>query len=75
MVPELMRVLGRDIIIQMGGGIHGHPHGTVEGARAAREAVEAVVKGVSLEEYSEDHDALREALEKWVLIFFGPGFL
>jgi ribulose-bisphosphate carboxylase large chain len=65
MVADLMGILGKDIIIQMGGGIHGHPQGTVEGARAAREAVEAVMKGVSLEEYSEDHDALKEALEKW----------
>ena len=65
MVDDLMEILGKDIIIQMGGGIHGHPHGTVDGARAAREAVEAVMKGISLEEYSEDHEALKEALEKW----------
>jgi ribulose-bisphosphate carboxylase large chain len=66
MVADLMGILGKDIIIQMGGGIHGHPQGTVEGARAAREAVEAVMKGISLEEYAEDHEALKEALEKWV---------
>ena len=65
MVADLMGILGKDIIIQMGGGIHGHPQGTVEGARAVREAVEAVMKGISLEEYSEDHEALKEALEKW----------
>lgn len=65
MVSDLMGILGKDIIIQMGGGIHGHPQGTIEGARAAREAVEAVMKGISLEEYSEDHEALKEALEKW----------
>ncbi|MFZ2456481.1 MAG: type III ribulose-bisphosphate carboxylase [Candidatus Altiarchaeia archaeon] len=65
MVADLMGILGKDIIIQMGGGIHGHPQGTVEGARAAREAVEAVIKGITLEEYSEDHEALKEALEKW----------
>ena len=65
LVADLMGILGKDIIIQMGGGIHGHPQGTVEGARAAREAVEAVMKGISLEEYSEDHEALKEALEKW----------
>ena len=65
LVPELIEILGTDIIIQMGGGIHGHPGGTMEGARAAREAVEAVTKGISLEEYAEDHEELKEALEKW----------
>jgi ribulose-bisphosphate carboxylase large chain len=65
MVPDLMRILGKDIIIQMGGGIHGHPGGTVEGAAAAREAVEAVMKGSTLEEYAEDHQELKEALERW----------
>ncbi len=39
-VPRLVRMLGRDIIIQMGGGIHGNPEGTEAGAREARKAVE-----------------------------------
>jgi ribulose-bisphosphate carboxylase large chain len=65
LVPDLIEILGTDIIIQMGGGIHGHPGGTVAGARAARGAVEAVLKGISLEEYAEDHEELKEALEKW----------
>lgn len=65
LVPELIKTLGTDIIIQMGGGIHGHPSGTVEGAMAAREAVEAVMKGASLEEYAEEHQELCEALDRW----------
>ena len=65
LVPDLLGILGRDMIIQMGGGIHGHPGGTVEGANAARQAIEATVKGISLEEYSEDHVELKEALEHW----------
>lgn len=39
-VPGLVRMLGRDIIIQMGGGIHGNPGGTRAGAEEARAAVE-----------------------------------
>jgi ribulose-bisphosphate carboxylase large chain len=39
-VPKLVSMLGRDIIIQMGGGIHGNPKGTEAGARDARKAVD-----------------------------------
>jgi len=64
-VPALVKMLGKDIIIQMGGGIHGHPRGTVAGARAARQAIDAVMKKISLKEYSKNHKELREALEKF----------
>lgn len=49
----------------MGGGIHGHPDGTVKGAMAMRQAVDATMKGISLKEYSKTHEELRKALEKW----------
>ena len=64
-VPLNVRLLGKDIVVQAGGGIHGHPKGTRTGARAMRQAVDAVVKGISLEEYSETHEELRQAVEKW----------
>ncbi len=64
-VPSLIKYLGKDVIIQMGGGIHGHPDGTVAGAMAARQAIEAVMNGVSLKEYAEDNIELRHALIKW----------
>jgi ribulose 1,5-bisphosphate carboxylase large subunit-like protein len=47
----------------MGGGIHGHPQGTMEGARAARQAVSSVMEGVPIEEYSKEHPELRTALD------------
>ncbi len=65
-VPKLVKTLGTDIIIQMGGGIHGHPDGTTEGAVAARQALEATMQGISLKKYAVDHRELRRALEKWV---------
>lgn len=64
-VPELIKLFGKDIIIQMGGGIHWNPRGTQYGAMAARQAVDAVMKGISLKEYAKKHEALREALRKW----------
>lgn len=64
-VPYLMKHFGDDIIIQAGGGIHGHPEGTVSGARAMRQAVDAVMKGESLEVYGKAHREIRSALEFW----------
>ncbi len=64
-VPKLVRMLGKDIIIQMGGGIHGHPEGTTAGAAAARQAVDAVTEGVQLKYYAEKHRELAVALSKF----------
>ena len=65
MIPELVEILGKDIIIQAGGGVHGHPDGTAAGATAMRQAVDATMEGVSLEDYAKDHPELGKALEKW----------
>ncbi|HEB47243.1 MAG TPA: type III ribulose-bisphosphate carboxylase [Candidatus Pacearchaeota archaeon] len=64
-IPFLVKHLGKDLVIQAGGGIHGHPSGTSAGAAAMRQAVDAVMKSESLKEYSKDHKELREALEFW----------
>jgi ribulose-bisphosphate carboxylase large chain len=65
LIPALMDTFGRDFIIQAGGGIHGHPNGTIAGATAMRQAVEAVHKGLSLGEYSKTHLELKKAIELW----------
>jgi ribulose-bisphosphate carboxylase large chain len=65
LVPELIEFFGKDFIIQAGGGIHGHKDGTVAGARAMRQAVEASLKGVKLEDFANTHVELRGALETW----------
>ncbi len=65
LVPKLIKFMGNDIIIQAGGGIHGHPDGTVEGAKAMRQAVDAAMQGISLREYAKSHSALRRALDYW----------
>ena len=64
-IPFLIKHLGRDLIIQAGGGVHGHPFGTEAGARAMRQAVDAVLKKKSLGEYAKTHVELEEALKKW----------
>ncbi len=64
-VPFLIKHLGKDLVIQAGGGVHGHPSGTRAGAKAMRQAVDAVMKGKSLKEYAKRHEELGEALKKW----------
>ena len=64
-VPFLIKHLGKDIVIQAGGGIHGHPQGTFSGAMAMRQAVEAVMKKQSLDHYAITHKELRNALYFW----------
>ena len=64
-VPFLIKHLGKDLIIQLGGGIHGHPKGTLRGAIAARQAIEASLRGINLKKYSKNHIELRDALEYW----------
>ncbi len=64
-IPELTDKMGKDIVAQFGGGCHGHPDGTEAGARAIRQACEAVMDGRSLEEAAGENEELRKALEKW----------
>ncbi len=65
LVPELLGYFGKDVVIQAGGGIHGHPDGTRAGAQALRQAVDAVLDGKSLEQYAESHRELKVALKTW----------
>lgn len=65
LVPYLVKQLGRDIVLQFGGGIHSHPMGTRAGAMAARQAIDAVLKKVNLNDYAKTHKELRLALKKW----------
>jgi ribulose-bisphosphate carboxylase large chain len=65
LVPALMETFGSDFVIQAGGGIHGHPEGTVTGAKAMRQAVDATLYGKSLDEYAKSHQELAAALKQW----------
>lgn len=64
-IPDLVGIFGYDVLLQFGGGVHGHPKGTRAGAQAVREAVEAVVTGTSLAAAAESQEALRAALSCW----------
>jgi len=64
-VPELLKIFGKDVVIQAGGGIHGHPLGVKAGAKAFRQALEASLQNINLNEYAKKHKELKIALEKW----------
>jgi ribulose-bisphosphate carboxylase large chain len=64
-IPYLVKHLGNDIVIQMGGGIHGHPKGTLRGSIAARQSLEATMQKIPLKTYAKDHLELKEALDLW----------
>ncbi len=40
LTKKLIDILGNDLIINYGGGIHGHPHGSIAGARACLQSIE-----------------------------------
>ncbi len=64
-VADIVNAIGRDIMIGSGGGIHAHPQGPRAGARALRQAIDAAVKGIKLEEYAKEHEELGVALGVW----------
>jgi len=67
LVPKIIKFMGKDVILQAGGGIHGHPLGTESGAKAMRQAVDTCLKKISLKEYSKTHGELKLAIKKWGL--------
>ena len=54
-----------DLIYACGGGIMAHPGGISAGVRAVRQAWEAAVAGVSLDEYSRERTELQQALGRF----------
>ncbi len=65
LVPDLLAIFGDNVVLQAGGGIHGHPNGSVAGAKAMRQAVDAVLEGKTLAQYAESHTELAVALKHW----------
>ncbi len=68
LIPDIMKVFGMNVAIQVGGGTHGHPKGSHAGAKAVRQATDATVEGISLVEYAKNHKELQQALDTWGFI-------
>jgi ribulose-bisphosphate carboxylase large chain len=65
LVPVLIKIFGKDFIIQAGGGVHGHKMGSRSGAKAMKQAVDATINNISLREYAKSHEELKIALKQW----------
>jgi ribulose-bisphosphate carboxylase large chain len=68
--PDTYQRTGRtqDLLYLCGGGIVSHPSGPAAGVRAVKQAWEAAVQGIALEDYAKEHQELAESLA-----FFGDG--
>jgi len=64
-LEPLFKLLGTDIVLQLGGGIHGHPGGTHAGAKALRQTIDAYIKKIPMGEYAKRHTELEQALKRW----------
>ena len=56
-------LMGNDIQLQNGGGIHGHPWGTKGGSIGARQAVDAYMQSIPVEEYAKTHEELAGTIQ------------
>jgi 2,3-diketo-5-methylthiopentyl-1-phosphate enolase len=65
MVEMCIKDAGKDILIGSGGGIHSHPDGPIDGARAFRQAIDAVMEGKSVREVAKEKKELGRALGVW----------
>lgn len=65
LIPDLIKIFADEVILNFGGGIHGHPSGSKSGAIAVNQALEATKKGINLKDYAKTHQELKIALEKW----------
>ena len=54
-----------DLICTAGGGIFGHPDGVAAGVSALRQAWDAAISGVSLQDHARQHPELQRALGFW----------
>nr|WP_275983796.1 2,3-diketo-5-methylthiopentyl-1-phosphate enolase [Paenibacillus hamazuiensis] len=65
LVPLILKDFGGEVIVNAGGGIHGHPMGTAAGGHAFRQAIDACLQGKPLRVYAETHPELQAAINAW----------
>ena len=73
-VPALLEIFGADVVMQFGGGIHGHPKGTRAGAAAVRQALDLALEGTPLADGLEGRPELAAAMRKWKDMGAGKGY-
>lgn len=65
MVEQYISDLGSDIILASGGAVQGHPMGAAAGAKAMRQAIDAAVEGIQIDDAAGRNEELKCALDLW----------
>lgn len=65
LVDTTVRNFGKNLMMNVGGAIHGHPLGIEAGARAMRQAFECQQIGKNVFDFMKDKPELKAAIEKW----------
>ncbi|WP_426455085.1 2,3-diketo-5-methylthiopentyl-1-phosphate enolase [Paenibacillus sp. S-38] len=66
LVPLILKDFGTDVVVNAGGGVHGHPMGAAAGGRAFRQAIDGCLAGTSLREYAAaGRPELQAAIDAW----------
>ncbi|MEK6925728.1 MAG: RuBisCO large subunit C-terminal-like domain-containing protein [Nanoarchaeota archaeon] len=65
LVDSTVKNFGTDLMMNVGGAIHGHPMGTEAGAKAMRDAFDCEQSGQSIQEFMQSRSELKKAIEKW----------
>ncbi len=65
MTGKLIKIMGKDIVAQYGGGCHGHPDGTKAGGKAIRQSVEMGMKGKNFTKIPDKYPELQKAVKLW----------
>jgi len=65
LVPSIIKHFGTELMLNVGGAIHGHPGGTCAGARAMRQAVTGALEADDFLKYARTKPELQTAIDKW----------
>jgi ribulose 1,5-bisphosphate carboxylase large subunit-like protein len=65
LVNAIINKFGRDVMLNVGGAIHGHPFGSRAGTTAMRQAIDISVEGKFNRENFLKYPELNEAIKKW----------
>lgn len=65
LVEQIVADFGIDVIVNAGGGVHGHPQGATAGGRAFIQAINSVMSGMPLEQAAEKYQELGVAVKLW----------
>jgi ribulose-bisphosphate carboxylase large chain len=65
LVNTTVKHFGTELMMNVGGALHGHPGGTKGGVIAMRQSAEATMKNIDAREFAKSHHELKQALDLW----------